>query len=225
MFILLRLARALIFLVLILVVVGVVGFVLGRPFVERLAARSIEDRVGTPVGVSIATAVRPGVLRGDLGNVTVTAKHFEHNGLRLAGAQAVYHGVAVQFSDLLSGKVRLRYSSVGFQGTLTEAGLAAYLRPLLARRGLPSKNLRVTFGQGVATLRIGKLYAVVGAKIVGLSSIRFVPRSASTASLRRALTGAIQLGPLFDGVRLTGIALNKGRATLTGAGAGGKLKA
>jgi hypothetical protein len=224
MFILFRLARTLIFLVLILVVVGVVGFVLGRPFVERLAARSIEDRVGTPVSVSIAPSVRPGVLRGSLGNVTVTARQFEHNGLRLAGAQAVYHGVAVQFSDLFSGKVRLRYSSVGFEATLTEGGLAGYLRPLLARRGLAAKTLRVTIGNGVATLRIGKLHAVVGAKIVGLSSVRLVPRSGS-ASLWRVLTGAIQLGPLFDGVHLTGIALNKGRATLTGAGAGGKLKA
>jgi hypothetical protein len=224
MFIVFRLLRALIFLVLILVVVGVVGFVLGRPFVERLAARSIEDRVGTPVSVSIATSVRPGMLRGDLGNVTVTAKSFEHNGLRLAAAHAVYRGVAVRLSDLLSGSVRLSYSSVSFDGTLTQGGLAAYLRPLLARRGLPSKNLRVTIGKGAATLGIGKLHTVVGARIVGLSSIRFVPRSGSQA-LRRALSGAIQVGPLFDGVHLTGITLDQGRATLTGAGASGKLKA
>ena len=219
-----RLARALIFLALILVVVGVVGFVLGRPFVERLAARSIEDRVGTPVSVSIATSVKPGVVRGDLGDVTVRAKKFEHNGLRLAGAQAVYHGVGVQLSDLLSGSVKLRYSAVDFEGSLTQGGLLAYLRPLLARRGLPSKKLRVTIGQGAATLTMGKLHAVVGARIVGLSSIRFVPRSGSPA-LRRALSGAIQLGPLFDGVHLTGIALRTGRALLTGGGPGGSLKA
>ena len=222
--ILLRLVRTLVFLVLILAVLGVVGFVLGRPFVERLAARSIEDRVGMPVSVSIATSVKPGIVRGDLGDVTVTARRFEHNGLRLAGAQAVYHGVAVQLSDLLSGSVRLRYSSVGFEGTLTQSGLAAYLRPLLARRGLPSKHLQVTIGNGAATLRSGTLHVVVGASIVGASSIRFVPRSGS-ASLRRALSATIQVGPLFDGVHLTGIALNAGRATLTGAGAGGKLKA
>jgi hypothetical protein len=214
----------LVFLVLILVVVGIVGFVLGRPFVERLAARSIEDRVGTPVSVSIATSVKPGLVRGDLGDVTVRAKKFEHNGLRLAGAHAVYHGVAVQLSDLFSGDVNLRYSSVDFDGSLTQGGLAAYWRPLLARLGLPTKNLRVTIGQGAATLRTGKLHAVVGAKIVGRSSIRFVPRSGSPA-LRRALGGAIQLGPLFDGVHLTGIALRDGRATLTGVGASGKLKA
>jgi hypothetical protein len=219
-----RLVRALAFLVLILVVVGVVGFVLGRPFVERLAARSIEDRVGTPVSVSIAASIKPGVVRGDLGDVTVRAKKFEHNGLRLAGAEAVYHGVGVQLSDLLSGNVRLHYSSVGFDGTLTAGGLLAYLRPLLARSGLPSKNLRVKIGQGAATVSTGKLHAVVGAKIVGLSSIRLVPRSGSPA-LRRALSGAIQLGPLFDGVHLTGIALRSGRATLTGAGPSGKLNA
>lgn len=224
MFILLRLVRALVFGVLILAVLGVVGFVLGRPFVERLAARSIEDRVGTPVSVSIATSVKPGMLRGDLGNVTVTARKFEHNGLRLAGAQAVYHGVAVKLSELLSANVRLRYSSVTFEATLTQSGLAAYLRPLLARRGLPSKNLRVTIGNGTATLRDGKLHAVVGARIVGLSSIRLLPRSGS-ATLRRALSGAIQVGPLFDGVHLTDIALQQGRGTLTGAGAGGTLKA
>jgi hypothetical protein len=219
-----RLVRALIFLVLILAVVGVVGFVLGRPFVERLAARSIEDRVGTPVSVSIATSVRPGVLRGDLGNVTVRAKKFEHNGLQLAGARAVYHGVAVRLSDLISRDVRLRYKSVTFAATLTPSALVAYVRPLLARRGLPSKKLRIRMGSGTATLFIGKQQAVLGAKIVGLSSIRFVPRGGSPA-LTRALTGAIQLGPLFDGVHLTGIALHKGGATLTGAGPGGKIKA
>ena len=71
MSILFRLFRLVILLALILVVVGVIGFVVGRPFVERLAARSIEDRIGTPVSVSIATSVEPGVLRGELGNVTV----------------------------------------------------------------------------------------------------------------------------------------------------------
>ena len=224
MVILLRLARTLFFLVLILVVLGVIGFVVGRPFVERLAARSIEDRVGTPVTVSIATSVTPGAVRGDLGDVTVTAKRFEHNGLRLAGAAATYHRVAVQVSDLLSGDVRLRYASVGFEGTLTQSELAAYLRPLLARRGVPSKKLTVRIANGSATVRSGKLHAVFGARIVGISSLRLVPRS-GTGALERALSGAIQVGPLFDGVHLTGIALKQGRATLTGAGAGGKLKA
>jgi LmeA-like phospholipid-binding len=222
--ILIRLARTLFFLVLILAVLGVIAFVLGRPFVERLAARSIEDRVGTPVNVSIATSVKPGVVRGDLGDVTVTAKRFEHNGLRLAGAEATYHGVGVQVSDLLSGNVRLRYSSVGFEATLTQSELAAYLRALLARRGLPSKKLTVKIGSGSATVRSGKLHAVMGARIVGISSIRLVPRSGA-AALQRALSGAIQVGPLFDGVHLTGVALKQGRATLTGEGAGGKLKA
>jgi hypothetical protein len=222
--VILRLARALLFLVLILAVVGVVGFVLGRPFVERLAARSIEDRVGTPVNVSIATSIRPGALRGNVGNVTVRAKKFEHNGLHLAGAQAVYHGVAVQFSALFSGNVRLSYSSVAFDATLTQGALAAYLRALLARSGIPAKKLHVTIGAGAATLRLGQQHVVVGAKIVGRSSIRLVPRSGSPA-LRRALTGAIQIGPLFDGVHLTGITLKPGRATLTGAGAAGKLNA
>jgi hypothetical protein len=95
---------------------------------------------------------------------------------------------------------------------------------LLARRGLPSKKLRVRMGNGIATLFVGKQRAIVGARIVGLSSIRFVPRGGSPV-LSRALTGAIQLGPLFDGVHLTGIALHRGGATLTGAGPGGKIKA
>jgi LmeA-like phospholipid-binding len=223
-FIAARLVRALIFLVLILAVIGVVAFVLGRPFVERLAARSIEDRVGTPVSVSIGTSVTPGVLRGDVGNVTVRATKFEHNGIALANAHAVYHGVGVHLSDLIARKVRLHYSSVDFTATLTPRSLVAYLRPLLARRGLPSKKLRVRLGAGTATLLIGKLRAVVGARIVGLSSVRLLPRS-GTPALRRALSGAVQLGPLFDGVRLTGIALQKGGATITGAGPGGTIKA
>jgi hypothetical protein len=223
-FILFRFVRLLVFLVLIVCVLGLVAFVVGRPFVERLAARSIEDRLGTPVSVSIATSIRPGVLRGDLGNVTVRAKQFERDGLRLAGARAVYRGVSVGVSDLLSGDVRLHYSSVGFQGSLTEAALVAYLRPLLDERGLPSKKLRVVIDNGRATLRIGTLHLAVGAKILGASSIKLVPLSGSQ-TLVQALATPIQLGPLPDGVHLTGIALRKGRATIAGGGEGGKLKA
>jgi hypothetical protein len=223
-FILFRLARLLVFLVLIVCVLGLVAFVVGRPFVERLAARSIEDRLGTPVSVSIATSISPGMLRGDLGDVTVRAKQFERNGLRLAGARAVYHGVNVQVSDLVSGDVRLHYSSVAFEGSLTEAALVAYLRQLLAERGLPSKKLRVAIDKGGATVRMGTLHAAVGARIVGVSSIRLVPVNGSP-TLVRALATPIQLGPLPDGVHLTGIVLRKGRAMIAGRGAVGKLKA
>ena len=224
MFILLRLARLLVFLVLIVVVLGVVAFVLGRPFVERLAARSIEDRIGTPVSVSIGTTLRPGIARGDLGKVTVKAAQFERDGLRLAGARATYRGVSVGISDLISGDVRLHYSSVGFQAQLTQSALAAYLRPLLTERGLPSKKLRVTIANGRAILHTGSLSAAVRAKVVGRSSIELVPVSGS-APLRRALSSPIQLGPLPDGVHLTAIALRAGAATIAGGGAGGELKA
>jgi hypothetical protein len=223
-FILFRLFRLLILLVVILVVVGVVGFVLGRPFVERLAARSIEDRIGTPVSVSIATSIKPGVLRGDLGNVTVKATQFERDGLRLAGARAVYRGVNVGVTDLISGDVRLHYSSVGFRAALTQSALAAYLKPILAERGLPSKKLRVTISRGRATLHSGSLNVAVRAKIVGISSIQLVPISGSS-TLLRALVAPIQLGPLPEGIHLTGIVLRKGSATITGRGDAGKLKA
>jgi hypothetical protein len=223
-FILFRLVRLLVFLVLIVCVLGLVAYVLGRPFVERLAARSIEDRLGTPVSVSIATPISPGLARGDLGSVTVRARQFERNGLRLAGARAVYRGVSVGVSDLLSGDVRLRYSTVGFQGSLTEAALVAYLRPLLANRGLPARTLRVAIDNGRATLRVGSLQVAVRAKILGASAIQLVPISGSQM-LMRALATPIQLGPLPDGVHLTGITLRKGRAMIAGQGGGGKLKA
>ena len=151
MFILFRLVRLLVFLVVILAVLGLVAFVVGRPFVERLAARSIEDRIGTPVSVSIGTSIEPGMVRGDLGSVTVKATQFERDGLKLAGARAVYRGVNVELSDLISGDVRLHYSSVGFQAQLTEAALTAYLKPILAERGLPTSKLRVQIGNGRAT--------------------------------------------------------------------------
>ena len=220
-----RLFRALVFLVLILAVVAVIGFVVGRPFVERLAARSIEDRVGTPVSVSIATSVRPGVLRGDIGNVTVRAKQFEHNGLQLAGAQAVYHGVAVHLSDLISRRCATALLVRHIFGD-ADPERARGLRPTAARRARAAvQEAANPHGQlGQRRFSLGKQHAVMGAKIVGLSSIRFVPRSGSP-TLGRALTGAIQLGPLFDGVHLTGIALHKGGATLTGAGPGGDIKA
>jgi hypothetical protein len=223
-FILFRLLRTLVFAVLILGVLAVVALVLGRPFVERLAARSIEDRLGTPVSVSIASSIGPGVVRGDLGSVTVRARQFERDGLRLAGARAVYRGVNVEISDLISGDVRLHYSSVRFEGSLTEGALASYLRAVLTERGVPSKKLRVTITKDRATLRVGTLHAAVRAEILGVSSIKLVP-VAGSQTLTRALATPIQLGPLPDGVHLTSIVLRKGRATLTGRGEGGKLRA
>ena len=219
-----RLVRALVFLVLILAVVAVIGFVVGRPFVERLAARSIEDRVGTPVSVSIATSVRPGVLRGDIGNVTVRAKKFEHNGLQLAGAQAVYHGVAVHLSDLIS---RRRATALHVRHICGDA------HPERARglRAAAARAARATVQE--AANPHGQwdsdAFHRQAARRHGSEDRRPVvdPLHAAQriAGPGRALTGAIQLGPLFDGVHLTGIALHKGGATLTGAGPGGNIKA
>ena len=224
MFILFRLFRLVFFLVLILAVLGIAGFVLGRPFVERVSARAIEDRIGTPVSVSISTSISPGVVRGEIGTVTVKAKQFERNGLKLTGARAVYRGTSVQLSDLLSRNVRLSYASVGFQGTINEGALAAFLRPVLIAQGVPAKKLRVAITKGRATLHLGKLSAAFRAKIVGRSSIEFVPIGGD-ASLTRALDSPIQLGPLPDGVHLTGITLVKNHATIGGKGAAGVLAA
>ncbi len=224
MSILLRLVRTLVFLVLILVILGVVAFVAGRPFAERLAARSIEDRLGTPVTVSISTSLHPGVARGDLGKVTVRAKTFERDGLNLIGAHAVYQGASIELRQLISGDVRLHYASVTFQGTLTEAGLRAYLRPLLTEQGLPAKKLRVTITKRHAVVAMGSQHVTVGAKIYGVSSIELVPAGGS-AALRQALTAPIQLGPLPDGVHLTSITLRAGRAVIAGRGDAGRIRA
>jgi hypothetical protein len=223
-FILLRLVRTLVFAVLLLVVVGVVAFVVGRPFAERLAARSIEDRLGTPVTVSITTSLHPGVVRGDLGKVTVRAKTFDRDGLNLVGVRAVYQGASIELGQLVSGNVRLHYTSVAFQATLTEGALSAYLRPLLTERGLPAKQLRVTITKGRATVTMGSQHAAMTATVVGASSIKLVPLG-GTASLTGALTAPIQLGPLPDGVHLTRVSLRPGRASISGSGDAGRIRA
>jgi LmeA-like phospholipid-binding len=224
MFILLRLVRTLVFLVLILAILGVVAVVAGRPFAERLAARSIEDRLGTPVTVSITTSLRPGVARGDLGKVTVRAKRFDRDGLNLIGTRAVYVGASIELRQLISGNVRLHYASVAFQGTLTDAALRAYLRPLLSERGLPARKLRVAITKGQATVAMGSQHATMSARIVGVSSIELVPAGGS-AALAQALTAPIQLGPLPDGVQLTRITLRAGRALIAGSGDAGRIRA
>ena len=224
MFILFRLVRLVISLAVVLAVLGVVAYVVGRPFVERVAARSIEDRLGTPVDVTIAADVSPDLARGDLGKVTVQADEFERDGLRLVGARAVYRGVSLEVSDLVSGDVRLHYDRVAFQAALTEAALLSYLRPLLDERGVPSSNLRVAIGSGRATLSIGSQQATVSAAVEGRSSIRLVPLGGS-ATLTRALGEPIVLGPLPDGVRLTGVVLRPGRATIRGGGGSGEIEA
>jgi hypothetical protein len=223
-FILFRLVRTLVFLVLILAIAGVIAFLVGRPFVERLAARSIEDRIGTPVSVSIATSLSPGIARGDLGKVTVRAKQFDRDGVKLVGARAVYQGAHVELRQLLSGDVRVHYDSVAFQGALTESALAVYLRSLLSERGLAAKTLRVTITRGRATLTLGTRHAAMTAAIVGASSVKLVPLSGS-ATLASEVGGPIQLGPLPDGVHLTAVTLRAGRATITGGGDAGRIRA
>jgi hypothetical protein len=222
---LLRLVRTLVVLAIFFLVLGVVVVVVGRPFVERLAARSIEDRIGTPVSVSIDLPIRAGIVRGDVGEVTVHADQFERNGLQLDGAQAVYHGVGVKISDLIGGNVRLRYSSVNFQGTLTQAALRAYLKPLLASRGIPTAKLQVLIHEGDATLRVGPQRGTVRAKLAGPSSIQLIAVSGASSPLARALEAPIALGPLPDGVHLTQIVLRKGRATIFGRGDAGTIQA
>jgi hypothetical protein len=202
----------------------VIAFLVGRPFVERLAARSIEDRIGTPVNVSISSSLRPGVARGDLGEITVRAKQFDRDGVKLVGARAVYRGAHVELRKLLSGDVRVHYESVAFEGGLTQAALAVYLRSLLSERGLAAKKLRVAIASGRATVTLGSRHAAMTARIVGTSSVKLVPLGGS-AALAGELAAPIQLGPLPDGVRLTGVTLRAGRATITGGGRGGTIRA
>lgn len=224
MFILFRLVRTLVFVLLILVVLGVIAFVVGRPLVERLAARAIEDRIGTPVTVSIETSLRPGIARGDLGRITVRAARFDRNGISLIGARAVYEGAHVELRQLLAGGVRLRYSGVTFRESLTQGALAAYLRSLLSERGLPAQRLHVTITKGRATVAIGTRQVAISATIAGASSVRLAPAGGS-ATLAAALAAPLQLGPLPDGVHLTAITLRAGRATISGGGGAGSLRA
>ena len=120
--------------------------------------------------------------------------------------------------------MRLHYSSVGFQGTLDEGALAAFLRPVLTAQGIPAKKLRVVITKGRATLHLGAESAAFRARIVGRSSIALVPVGGTTA-LARALASPIQLGPLPDGVHLTAVTLTKNHATIGGKGAAGVIKA
>jgi hypothetical protein len=219
-----RLVRTLVVLALFFLVLGVVVVVLGRPFVERIAARSIEDRLGTPVSVSFEMPISAGIARGDVGEVTVHANQFERDGLELSGAQAVYRGAQLHLSDLVRGDVRLRYGSVDFRGTLTQAALRAYLKPLLTSRGVTAKHLVVLIHKGGATLRAGSLRGTVRARVRGPSSIQLIVVNGS-APLAQALRTPIQLGPLPDGVQLTGIELRKGQATILGRGEAGTIRA
>ena len=219
-----RLVRTLVVLALFFLVLGVVVAVVGRPFVERIAARSIEDRLGTPVSVSIELPLSAGIARGDVGKVTVHTDQFERNGLALSGARAVYRGVQLHLSDLVRGDVRLRYASVNFQGTLTQAALRAYLKPLLTSRGFSAKPLVVLIHDGDATMRAGSLRGTLRAKVIGRSSIQLIAVNRS-GPLAQALETPIQLGPLPDGVELTGIVLSKGQATIVGRGEAGTIRA
>ena len=225
MFILFRLFRLLIFLCVIVAVRGR-DRIRGRAPVRRAAGGPLDRGSHRHAGRRLDRHVDRARHRcaATSAKVTVKATQFERDGLHLAGAQAVYRGVNVEVTDLISGDVRLHYSSVGFQAQLTQAALTAYLKPLLAERGLPSKNLRVTIAKGRATVRSGTLNAATRAKIVGVSSIQLVPVSGST-TLVRALSPPIQLGPLPEGIRLTSIVLRKGGATITGRGVAGELKA
>ena len=201
----------------------------GRPFVERLAARSIEDRIGTPVSVSIATSLQPGRrCAATSATSPCTATQFERNGLRLAGARAVYHGVARRALPTCSRATSgcaTRPST--FQGN-AHAGRA--LRPTCGRswreRGLPSQEAARHDRQGPGDARASaRCMSRAAPGSSGSSSIRLVPAQRLGRRSRARSRAPIQLGPLPDGVHLTGIALRKGRATITGGGDGGKLRA
>jgi hypothetical protein len=118
----------------------------------------------------------------------------------------------------------VHYESVAFEGGLTQAALAVYLRSLLSERGLAAKKLRVAIASGRATVTLGSRHAAMTARIVGTSSVKLVPLGGS-AALAGELAAPIQLGPLPDGVRLTGVTLRAGRATITGGGRGGTIRA
>ncbi len=166
-----------------------------------------------------------GIARGDVGKVTVHADQFERNGLELSGARAVYRGVQLHLSDLVRGDVRLRYASVNFQGTLTQAALRAYLKPLLASRGVSGeapggadpRRRRHAARRLPARHRAGEGHRPVvdpadRRERLGARSCRRSRRRSSSARCPMAW-------------QLTGIVLSKGQATIVGRGEAGTIRA
>ena len=219
-----KLVRRLVILLALLVAAAVVGVIVGKPYLERVAGRAITERFGGPeVTVKLKTPHDLGVLSGELGDITVTSEPFVREKLQLQSASATYRNATISYPSLLERTFGLKYSSVAFSVSTGIPAIQAFLREQLRLRGLPgATGARVLIRPKTLLVLSGALRMRAALAVVAPDVIRIVPLSGSPAA-RRALAASIRLGPLPDGVSLKGVRLQDASAILTGGGPAGRI--
>ena len=219
-----RLVRRLVILLALLAAAVVVGVIVGKPYLERVAAKSITERFGGPkVTVKLQTPHDLGVLSGEIGDVKVTSEPFVREKLQLQSASATYRNAAISYPSLLDRTFGLRYSSVSFSVSMGIPAIQAFLREQLRLRGLPgATGARVLIRPNTLLILSGALRMRAALKVVAPDVVRIVPLTGTPAA-RRALAVSIRLGPLPDGVSLKGVRLQDASAILTGGGTAGSI--
>lgn len=220
-----RLVRRLVIMLALIAAAIVVAVIVGKPYLERIAAKAITEQFGGPkVTVKLKTPHDLGVLSGKIGDVTVTSEPFVREKLQLQSASATYHSAKISYPSLLNRTFALKYASVSFSVSTGQTAIQAFLREQLRLRGLPgASNARVLFRPPNTLLVLsGPLKLRAALKVVAPDVVRIVPLGGTPAE-RRALTSQIQLGPLPDGVSLKGVRLKDASAILTGGGPAGRI--
>jgi hypothetical protein len=183
------------------------------PYAERRAADAIGASLGAPVTVKASGVLSPGLIRGDLGTLHVTAPRVQRDGFTVTDFAASVHGASIDVPKLVTGDAVLSFSRINAQAQVRQGTLSRYVRERLKRAGVPgARHVEVELGDG--KVRVATAAGAVPAHLViaGPSSIRVVP---AAGSLSGELAQSIDLGPFPYGLKLSGIRVLPGHIVVT----------
>jgi hypothetical protein len=199
--------------VLLLGVAFIVAKVALVPYAERRAADAIGASLGAPVTVKASDALSPGLVRGDLGTLHVTAPRVQRNGFTVTDFNAKVHGASIDLPKLVSGSTVLSFSRITAQAQVRQGTLSRYVRQKLKAAGVPgARHVEVELGEGKVHLATAAGSIPARLEIAGPTSIRVVP---TTGALSGKLAQAIDLGPFPYGLRLSGVEVLPGHIVVT----------
>jgi hypothetical protein len=183
------------------------------PYAERRAADAIGASLGAPVTVKASDALSPGIVRGDLGTLHVTAPRVQRDGFTVTDFAANVHGASIDVPRLVGGDAVLSFSRITAQAQVRQGTLSRYVRQRLRLAGVPgARHVAVELGKGAVQLATSAGSVPARLVIAGPSSIRVVP---TTGSLSGKLSQSIDLGPFPYGLRLSSIRVLPGRVVVS----------
>jgi len=185
---------------------------IGEPYVEDAVAEAVrEDLDAKEAEVDVQMPLRPGLVRGEVGEVVVIVRGLRQGDIPVRALRATVQNAKVPLSDIASRRLAISFDRITLRAIVTEEAVRGYLRKKL-RRAVAGQPVRVELRDGEMVARVGAVEVPLEIAVVGDQQLKITAKGAIATGLGEP----IDLGRLPYGLRVRDVRVERDRLIVTG---------